>query len=236
MPRKTMSDLIRIAEEKGINMQEFYSNKEEDLKNLAKSGLPTNENFYLKPEEFLRENQRLQDYFERHLKEKSLFCVRVLPTEQGLKKGYTRKPRLGIRYFAEAKKHVVDTITQGEEDLWTIAITPMSFEELYGGVFAIGERYIQAEIGKSLEQLTSGEIDPLVSLIIDTTQPPGERINICKNESKPAETFLIEAISIAISRNLKGYFEFVIQKKIKNEIIFVDYKDKKTALGYVRKL
>ena len=68
-----MSDLIRIAEEKGINMQEFYSNKEEDLKNLEKSGLPTNENFYLKPEEFLRENQRLQDYFERHLKEKSLY-------------------------------------------------------------------------------------------------------------------------------------------------------------------
>jgi len=227
----TMSDWAAESRSRGINLNDYLTDKEEDLKRIERARLPHFDLFLCDAEKFRRDNNQLNIFLAQNQREGWQFCVRAVPTEEGYTRGYTRRPKIGLRGFEDSKRFLGEVIRRNEKGLWKVAITTMGYHP-YGGVIRNGEIYTHAEIGRNLITLTSGEESPLVMLEINKLASPGERIKLREVRNRDAELCLLDALKIVGER--RGYFEFVTcLRNGKKETYFLDYK---TAESYTRNL
>lgn len=227
---KTFSDWDKKAKQRKLSLDEYLTKKEDDLLRIERAGLPHFDLLTITASEFFRGAEEVRGYFISHVRGGWLFCVRALPNSQGVERGYTRVPRKDIPNFRQAIKFLREVINPGEESFWNVGVTNMGIQP-YGGVIRIGGRYIQAEIGRELDKLTSGEETPLVALTFDRENRGEPQIIFNTDEGADAggraELFLLKSINIV--RHRKGYFEFVVDKRKvdgreREEIYFLDYK------------
>ena len=220
MSGKTMSDWISQPEAPRL-IKKLASDKLEDMDRLRKSDLPQFDYLSLPYNEFSEQNIFLTSFFHKYSQQGYSFCVRAIPTDQGLEKGYTRKPMLFIPDFDEAKDFLENIVQKGEERLWNVGISNMASQH-YGGVIISSLRRTLAEIATRLDKLTAGEETPLATYEKPSTHLRGRWL---KKADPNAEKWLKRAIKMIGSR--QGYFEFVVsQIKSRKEIKFLDFKTK----------
>lgn len=217
---QTMSDWQKAIRIKSLEYlaERYDTSKVKDLERLMKTDLPQLES---KIFQFNLNDSALEEYFLVNSQRGWKFCVRALPTEEGLKKGHTRKPKLNISYFREAKSFLESVVDN--PCLWNIGVTLMG-EDIYGGVIISDEERTMGEIAKNLDKLTGGSENPFSVYYRKTGRPYGKWVR--KGEGKE---WLKQAIKLIGAR--KGYFEFVVTAKPNIGINFVDYKIKEGYLG-----
>ena len=207
-----------------LSVDSLNSNKEEDMRRLQRSDLPQFNSITTSYIYFNTNNEKLTGFFRNYQAQGYTFCVRALPTEEGKKMGYTRKPKLYIPNMREAQNFLENIILHGEKNLWNVGISNMS-PNLYGGVIISSQKRILAEIGIKLDKLTAGEETPLATYERERMAQRGKWHRI---ENKTASEWLRRATNTIGTR--MGYFEFIIaERKNKKEIKFVDFK---TTPGY----
>lgn len=240
----SFQDLIVFARERGFNLDEYYTKKEEDIAKLKKLNLPQPDTFSCSYNDFRQDNMSLTEFLERHSK----FFIRARPTIERLEKGYT----FGLKTFKEMKEFV-DPIVADNKGHYTIIISEWD-KDMYGGVIVFErgmkhtQRLVRGEIAEGititisedqgcekelelsgLEALCLGLVTPLASFAI----PGGIESTIQWTvQDLEAKKILWKAYKQAVYSGFnhkKGaYFEFAVRET--GRLIFVDCKDKPAYL------
>jgi len=227
--RGSIRDWILAARERGIDLDRLDSDKQEDARNLEKSGLPIYDSFRCLYIEFTETNKLLSEFIARY----NGFVVRALPLPH--RKDLQRKPKIGLCSFRECREFLKRAVEGNEQD-YSVLISEWGPQD-YGGILISGDRYIFGEIGRGLDTLSFGHETPLASFEIDRAKV-GHLENKtewkCK-EDKRAKNFLWKALYYIKKGSdnfdpyfIRGYFEFVVTETEK--IRFVDFKDNERYL------
>ena len=235
MSGKTMSDWEKNARAQGFEeyANSIRTNKDLDMENLKKTGLPQYNWISISFKEFDEKNEFLNSFFKKYIEKNYGFCVRAIPTPEGEEKKHTRK---NIKCFFDFEKYkkFLENIVGKDENLFRIIISNW-LPSKYGGVIFSGienGKIIRAEIANDLEKLTSGEINPLASFIYDRKKLGNieDKTEWLKYDDKIAKDYLWKVFRNYIATGdsfnpflREGYFEFIITEKEK-EIKFVDFK------------
>lgn len=231
MAGKTMSDISKLAKEKGIaSIADKVTLKQEKMRILMQSGLPQYDCRILPYSEFNSSNSELMQFFEAHLAQGEGFCVRALPTEEGIKTGFTRKFKYGFLTFQDCTEFLKEKVK--DISLYDVGLTSWVPSD-YGMVIIAGMeagRCILGEIGKKVDDLTAGRETPLAGFTIDrrVVGHLEDKTNwhICNEEA--ARDFLWGALreNVCLGDSFNpfvryGYFEAVVTKEHKTK--FIDY-------------
>ncbi|MFA7708081.1 MAG: hypothetical protein WCX73_03965 [Candidatus Pacearchaeota archaeon] len=237
MAGKTISDWGKSMKETGLNVlkqtaDRFHTIKQEDVERLKKSGLPQYDWFVLPYRDFSQKNNNLTSWMNKYTQKGEGFCIRAIPTEEGIKKGLTRKPKFGYLSFQYCINFLNEkTRDTGKED-WNIIMSNWE-EDNYGGVIISGDRFVIGEISSNLEKLTSMEQTPLAGFIFDRGGLGyiTDKTKWMDNSQEKAKSVLWKTFFNNIKQGddnfnpslLKGYFEFVYTKT--DKIRFLDFKE-----------
>ena len=163
-----MSDWAKQGKARGIKVTKVML-KQEKLLLLARTlRLPQFDCLVLPYRNFNLQNLELVKFYQEHLAKGEGFCVRALPTIEGLEKGFTRKPTLGFLDF-EQSKSFLESIIKDNTNFYDVGLTNWIPQD-YGLAIAAGienGRLILGEIARDLQKLTAGKENPLASVCID---------------------------------------------------------------------
>ncbi len=222
---KTISDWIECAKNTLASLEKLESDKDSDMARLSASELPHFEELRLPYSDFLKENNRLMQFLNRHER----VTIRALPTPEGRKKGFTRKYEKNWPSAFEECMQFLKPVIKENGEYFTVGLTAYEPND-YGFILISGEKYIRGEIGKSLEDLSHGDETPIVSFVLDRgkTGHLEDKIIWLKREDDSAAKVLLRTLNCikAPFDNfnpifLEGYFEGVVTK---TGIKFLDYK------------
>ena len=225
--KKTISDYVVKLRSLGLEKQaeNFHTEKIKDMERLRKSGLPQFNWLKLPYSEFNIQNTELIDFLSKY----NGFVIRALPTEQGYKKGFTRRSKRGFFSFEDCKDFLT-SIIKTNRNYYDVGITNWEPTKC-GGIIISKAENLRAEFDIELDQLEHGETIPFISFLIDFTKL-GHISDKTTHYLK--QTFKNEKLSRKVLDCLtlnkdsfnplfkRGYFEFVITKT--NKIRFLDYK------------
>lgn len=238
MAGKTMSDFIRVMN--SLNLKKsarfWHTGKLRDMRRLKNSGLPTYEEYSCTYLQFNPNNPDLKNYLQKY----EGFCVRAIPTAQGLKKGLTRKPKFPVFDFQECRDFLEQVISSENQELYDILLTEWQ-PQIYGGVLRNGfergravcgttkGRFIEGEIAEGLDKLTAGETETKAYFFIDRANL-GRFQDIAEwiVREEAAKNALWKAFEHTYSEDegshsiLPGYLEFVVTQK--GDVKFLDFK------------
>lgn len=230
----TMSDWIVQMRKcnQGNLAKKAGTNKLEDLARLRNSSLPQ---YVCLPQyawfdcsfwEFTNKNNHLMEFFSRYRG----VCVRALPNQIGIQKGFTRKYKFGHLSFAECLDFLRENIN-GPKQLWDVSLSEWTPQK-YGFILQSGLLHVRGEIGMRLDNLSHGLEEPLAGFIIDKTGighiTDKTRWFARKDESAARDLWKsVEYIKAPWDNFdpffLNGYFEGCITQG-KDEVKFIDYK------------
>jgi hypothetical protein len=233
-----MSHFAKLSAERGIrSIAETISLKQDKMRQLMQSGLPQYDCCILPYSEFREENKSLMQFYEEHLSKGRGFCVRALPTLEGLEKGLTREFKFGFLTFKDSQEFL-EKIIKANVSLYEVGLTSWVPQD-YGLVIMSGiggGRYIVGEIAEKLNKLTAGECNPLAGFTTDLALVGHiEDKTKWHAEDHKSKALLWRAFreNICVGDGLepfvwRGYFEAVIAKSGKT--YFIDY-DPNFSLG-----
>lgn len=207
----------------------IHTEKSEDMKRLKNSGLPQFE-YFETPYLYFRENNKsLMNFIDKHLEQGKGFCIRALPTEEGIKKGLTRRPTMGYFNYEEMN-NFLEEVTEDKTEYWKVGLSDWEPGK-YGGVVVVKNFAALGEIARELDKLTGGLENPLAGFELGISQIAKWYVE----KDKDAKEKLWEAFQIVRENpkiNKIGYFEFVTTEKNGN-IKFLDYKINASYLNLI---
>ena len=231
MAGKTMSDIAKLSKEKGLNsIADKITLKQEKMRILMNSDIPQYDCRILPYLEFNKENNELMQFFDMHLAQGEGVCVRALPTQEGIRNGFTRKFKYGFLTFQDCTEFLKEKVK--DDSLYDVGLTSWIPSD-YGIAIISGiqdRKVILAEIGKGVDTLTSGRETPLAGFTIDRSVV-GHLENKTVwhiDKDKKARDFLWKTVRkhICLGDGFNpfvryGYFEAVITQR--DELRFIDY-------------
>ncbi|OGJ20410.1 hypothetical protein A3K73_00155 [Candidatus Pacearchaeota archaeon RBG_13_36_9] len=224
MAGKTISDWIVEARKRKVDLENFDSDKKEDMLRLKKYELPQFHYLELPYSEFSEDNPKLKDFFSRY----KGVCIRAIPNQGGKIKGFTRKYKMGRLSYKKCRKFLDGVIRENVKD-YDIVMNDWE-PNIYGFVLISGPRHVFGEIGKNLETLSHGDETPLATFDIDRRKIGHleNKITWLNKEDEEAAKYLLKALNHIKAPwdnfdpvFLRGYFEGVVTK---TGIKFLDYK------------
>jgi len=226
MKGQTISDwIISIDDLYPELSKNLHSEKKQDVRRLANSGLPTTKGFKVSYVNFLKQPKKLIKFLESY----NQFVVRALPNTPKLPRRY----RKYIRNYEQASDFLKSVIKTKEA--YDIFITYQPSEK-YSGIISLNPAIAVVELGRiGLDKFSHGLGTRYGGIFhnfgfnkfsLFKTYSTGKR-----KTSEKLTNYMRQSLMHITKADLptqQGYFEFLISKE--DKIYFVDYKINK---GYL---
>jgi len=226
MKGQTISDwIISIDELYPKLSKNLHSEKKQDIRRLANSGLPILKGFRVSYINFLKQPKKLIKFLESY----GQFVVRALPNTPKLPRRY----RKYIRNYEQASDFLKSIIKT--KDIYDIFITYQPSEK-YSGMISLNPAIAVVELGRiGLDKFSHGlgtryggifHNSGFNKFFLFKTYSTGKRKTSDKLINHMRQSLM--HITKADLLTQHGYFEFLISKE--NKIYFLDYKINKNYL------
>jgi len=224
-----MSDWEAEMRKRGFESlaEKIHTERIEDMVRLGESGLPQYDFLTLPYMQFKKDNNELTQFIEKYQEQKQGFCIRALPTKEGMREGLTRKFKFDYMDYQDMKDFLKENIKEPYSS-WNVGLTNWE-PNSYGGIIILNENQTIIEMAREEEggvRATGyGEVIPVRGErgFVRGTYYHGLRYNTTNIKERQ---ILWKALQ-EVMKNPKtcegGYFEFVVTER-NNKIMFIDYK------------